>query len=167
MNEQPVVDGFYTSFAQLNIALAIAGGKAFQTQDFAALDWDHAMEGESVPGTGPIDRGETSGTYARNASMSMYYSQAVEFQKLLMDAGAALGLGYMQVRFNIVCHYEPIGQPEPLIYTVSIPGCRLKSEAVKNAPGAAATMIEMPLSVRGIIRKTMPDGTVISPLLVR
>lgn len=163
---QPQIEGFYTSWAQLSIALSIMGGQDMLTSDFSALDWDHKLEGEKVPGTGPLHVGRTIGIYEAAASMTMWHSKGCEFQKALMDIGAARGLGYMQVPFNVVCSYEPIGQATPLIYTVKIPGCTIATEALKNASGAAPTALEFTLNVGGVIEKVLPDGTRLSPLLV-
>jgi hypothetical protein len=163
---QPKIEGFYANWAMLRIILSAHDGPDFKTQDFAALDWDHSLEGEPVPGTGPLDVGEAMGPYKKGASVSMYLEKALEFQKILMAIGAGRGLGFMQVRFDIVCNYEPVGQADPLIYTVTIPGCRIMTESLKAAPGAAPSLVEMPLSVSGVIEKRLPDGTLLTPVVI-
>lgn len=166
MSQQPAIDGDYVSWAQLGIILAPLGGQDIKTSDFSALDWDHKLEGENVPGAGPMNVGRTTGIYERSASTTMWWTKANEFKENLMDLGAPRGLGYMQVPFDLISHYIPLGQIVPLIWTVKIPGCKITSEAVKNASGPAPTAVEFSLSVGGVIEVITPTGKRLSPLVV-
>lgn len=145
----PMIGGAYTSWANIAINLALLGAADYRTKDFAALDWDHSLEPEIVPGTGPMPVGATVGIYAANASMTMYFDSGSDFQRALQAANPTTsGIGLAV--FDITAHWSPkdnIG----ITREVRIVGARIKSVSNSNAPGSAAATLVFGLAVTGYI----------------
>lgn len=142
MNEFPLIQGQMVSWAEIGVKLEIYDGPSFQTTDFAAIDWDDALEPGKVRGTGPHIIGRTTGEYDANGSMTMYYEKSVAFQNELAQINPKIGL----VQFDLMVQWSPLaGEGET--FTVKLVGCRLAGRQVSSAPGTDATQKVMPLSV--------------------
>jgi hypothetical protein len=145
--EFPFIQGQAVSYAEIEIALAISGGVRFRTKDFAAIDWDDALEPGKVRGTGPEIISRTTGEYDANGSMTMYYAKSVEFQRALKARKPQVGIGL--VVFDIVINWSPLdGEGE--VFTAKLIGCRLAGRQVQSATGPDPTQKVMPLSVTRI-----------------
>lgn len=155
--DYPLINGNPTSWANLKISHEIQGGPTFQTADFSALDFDQALDPSLVQGTGPMHRGMTVGVYSCNASMSMYLDQGLEFLKALQNAGG--GRGYGLVMFDILASYTPYGV-DGGVKSARLLGCRVKGDAVKNAPGGDGLVLELPLAM-SMMEWITPDGTIL------
>jgi hypothetical protein len=141
--DYPLIQGQMVSWAEIGIALEIAGGESFKTSDFTELSWKHAMEGaENQYGTGPMPVGDVVGRYKPEASMTMYMAKAIEFRRKLALVNKKLTV----VRFTIPIAWSPLdGNGE--VFRVELKGCRLISEEIDNAPGGGAATLAMPLLV--------------------
>lgn len=155
--EYPEIQGSMTSWANIKVASEIHDGETFITRDYSAIDWDHALEVAAVPGTGPMPVGVADGAYTANGSMTMYARRALDFQKALMASKP--GVGFMRIFFDLQLSWEPL-EGDGEIITVKLVGCRIMSEAGKNAPGPDGAALEFPLFVTRV-DKFHPDGTLI------
>jgi hypothetical protein len=156
--QYPKVKGSIVAWANIVIPLVPLDGQEFKTNAFAAIDWDDSLEQSKVPGTGPKHIGRAIGAYDANASMTMYLDEALEFQKALKAIATGQGFhGIGEVEFDIPVSWEPLnGQGR--IFTVKILGARFAGRSMKNAPGANAAALEIPLSVSEVI-PVAADGT--------
>lgn len=154
----PKIQGAIPSWANIGISLAPYAGPEFRTDAFAALDCDHKLEPEKVPGTGPIHIGRTVGVYDANGSMSMYIDECMAFLEVLQNIAGDEN-GYGEVEFDINCSWEPLNR-QGRIFTVRLIGARIAGDSMKNAPGATAAMFEMPLSIDRL-EKITPTGKVL------
>jgi hypothetical protein len=161
--QYPKVKGSIVSWGNLKFVLQPlssngGGSQTFKTDAFAAVDWDEKLEPEKVPGAGPMHIGRTIGIYEANASMSLYKDEGLEFLKVLQTI-AGQNNGYGEIEFDLILSWEPLnGQGR--IFTVKLLGARIAGHSEKNAPGAGATVIEMPLSIDRV-EKIAADGTVL------
>lgn len=156
--QYPKVKGSIVSWANLKTSLLPYDGPDFLTNAYAAVDWDEKLEPEKVKGTGPIHIGRTVGQYDANGSMSMYLDEGMAFQESLQNiAGDDNGFG--EIEFDILCSWEPLNG-EGRIFTVKLVGARIAGDAIKSAPGAGATVLEMPLSIDRV-EKITPSGKVL------
>jgi hypothetical protein len=149
---EPLIAGQMVSWAEISASISIYGGEEFQTADYAAIDWDDSLTPEKIRGTGGRIIGRTVGEYDANASVTMYYAKAMAFQRALAQIQPnKIGL----VVFDLNVSWSPLdGNGE--VFSCQLVGCRLAGRTVGNATGAAATTVEMPLS---IIRIDPGDGT--------
>lgn len=158
MVQYPKIGGKIPSWANLHVSLSPYGGPTFQTEAFAAIDWDEKLDPEKVPGTGPMHIGRTDGVYDANASMTMYLDSHMQFLSALQDI-AGPDNGYGGVEFDLQASYEPLNGSGG-IWTVRLIGARIAGGSGKNAPGASATAIDTPLSIDRV-EKITPQGKVL------
>jgi len=149
MSEFPQINGHVWSWAELVPSIEIHEGESIQTKDFAAIDYDHALEGTKVPGVGSMHVGDTKGVYSANGSMSMYLAA----QERFTDALCALspnGDTYGTVKFDLVVSWtNDAGETT----THKLVGCRIQSEGHSHSPSADATVVTMPLMVGKVLKK--------------
>lgn len=156
VEEYPLIDGEYVSWANVDCSLEVYDGPSFQTRDYSKIDWSDKLEPGAVRGTGPKKRGRTVGEYDADATIEMYIDAARKFLKSLnqIKPGQA-GL----VVFDVNLQYAPLGT-SPIdqlfggddgIITVQLVGCRIKNRSGSNANGTEGTTLSFPLDVMQVL----------------
>lgn len=144
----PLIDGQYVSWAEMGFSLEVYGGPSFQTKDFASADFSDKLEPGKVRGTGPLIVGRTFGQYDADASISMYLSSYINFQRALKAIAAIAYQGRIgAVPFDVPISWEPLGGVGE-VFSAKLVAARIAGRAIKAAAGSVdAIVMEIPLSI--------------------
>ncbi len=161
VEDYPLLQGQYLSWAEIQPVLAIAGGLDVKTKDFAAIDFNDSLTPSKVRGVGPVIRGRTVGLYDADGTMSMYHASAVSFRGQLLKAAQANGHNRIAlVAFDLIINWSPLDGIGS-VYTTKLVGARLQERSQKNASSSAdANVSEMPLSIVRV-EEIDPTGNII------
>lgn len=155
VEEWPMMQGEYVSWANISLALDIHEADIFRTKDFSKIDWKDSLEPGEVYGTGPIMQGRTVGQYKAEGSIEMRATSARRFMQALAKRKRAIGL----VEFDLVGKYSPLTSGSVVDKAmqaanrvdVILKSCRLKERSSSDAIGTEATNIMFPLHVMQVI----------------
>ena len=158
--DYPLVQGDYTSWAEIQPVLSIPGTVDVKTKDFAGVNWKNSLTPAKVPGAGPVTRGRTVGVHDADAQIMMYQDSYYRFLALLMQAAKILGAtGYGLVPWNLITSWTPLTGPQ-LVKTVTLFGARIIGDEEDHKPGAEANVVTVPLSIIRVER-TDSQGNVL------
>jgi hypothetical protein len=150
-NEYPLFDGFAPSWADFTLKIQPIGVALVTARDVKSLNSGATVEvGTQMAGGRP--RQSTVGSISFEASMTLYLSGAVQFERALKEA--ALASGYVRdggvaqlslVQFQIDYLFTPPAAVS--IIERRLKGVRLLSEIEAPAEGTDATTVDYKLYV--------------------
>lgn len=149
----PTLNGVTPSWADLEAAFSVYGGRILKTADFAAMSCSSTVEFGVKRGTGSgRKKARTTGQEDNEASITLYMSGYRALLRALMSKAPTKG-GQVQVgivAFDIPINWTPPGDEG--IYSIVIRGCRLAGDSFSMAEGTDAQQVEVPLSTMQIVR---------------
>ena len=114
-----------------------------------SVTYKHALEPGELRGTRAQLIGRTRGKYSADASVELYRQEYDAFITQLSAFGAPLGLGYMEVSFDMQCSYAATLLDIPTVDRVI--GCRLKQADRTHSEGEEPFTIKCDLHAMYIV----------------
>lgn len=134
--QYPFVNGVRHEWS--SVELRLRGDVYLGVKSFS---YDDDLKPTKIFGTHPKPIGRTRGQYNCKASIELYTAEANRFRK-------ALGPGYKEVAFDIVCQYIEDGFDT---ITDGIFGCRITTDKGGGASGSDALTVPWDLDPMNII----------------
>lgn len=165
-NDYPLLDGFSPSWADAIVKISPDGAPVLRADDIKSINSGSTVE-VGIAKAGGRPKSTTVGELSHEASMTLYYTAAVAFERALKNAAVAAGLtrngGVAQlslVFFSITYMFTPPGSSE--IYERRLKGVRLLSDSDSASEGTDALTVEYKLHVTERVK--VVDGVEVSLL---
>jgi hypothetical protein len=143
----PLVNGNFTSYADIILRVGVAGGTTIQIVGATSIDYDDDLKRAPVYGTQTVQLGLTNGKYEAHGSITLLLNAA----NLLIDTLGTIGIpfgGFRYVPLTVSIAYATVG---PLPTNLDSFICYLGKQDSKNKVGDEPSERTFALYINGAI----------------